>query len=75
MRVGILLILFGAFLIFMGTFVTFLEAIKSEKAEAEYAGFVFIGPFPIGVASSRQMAYLALALGFLFLLLLLFSKW
>ncbi len=71
MRLGLSLIFFGMFLIFLGTFLLMFEAVsqKSSRADVEYAGFVFLGPFPIGVASNKHLAYFALLFGFVFLFL------
>ena len=75
MRLALAFILLGIFFIFLGMFSFILEAAKTEKVKADYAGFIFIGPFPIGVASSRQMAYFALFFGlFFFFLILVFFR-
>lgn len=65
MRFPILIILFGILLIFLGTFLAIFQSAKFER-DVEYAGFIFIGPFPIGIASSKKFAYFSLLFVLLF---------
>jgi len=50
----------GIALILLGIFITILSVILSGKGRVEYGVVGFIGPFPIGIASSKEMLKLIL---------------
>ncbi len=62
----------GIALIFMGISLLIL----SQAENVEYGGVMVIGPFPIILASSPDMAVVSIFIAVLFLLvLLLFTRW
>ncbi len=64
----------GIILIFLGILLTFLGVLSSstQKRTRVEAGFVgFIGPIPIGFATSKEMLYLALIISIIAIVLLL----
>ncbi len=65
---GIIIMLIGFFLIFLGLFT------GASKSKVEGSAIFFIGPIPIGWASSKEMLYLSIFLSiivFLFIILML----
>lgn len=65
--IGIALILIGFILVFVGTLLQ-----SKGKTEAAFVGF--IGPFPVGFGTSREILYVAVALSILLLLFLLINR-
>ena len=62
------LLLIGIGLMFLGMFVTILAAVLSGSGKVEGGGIVFIGPFPIGFASSKKMMYPLLLISLMILI-------
>jgi len=48
------------------------EYISERKREKKYAGVIFIGPFPIVIASDKKMGIIALIVGLVIFLLAMF---
>jgi len=66
-QIGIALIFLGIFLIFVGIPISQI----SEKKTKVEAGFIaFIGPIPIGFATSKEILYISLIISLALLILL-----
>lgn len=66
------MLLIGIGFIFFGILLTIIAAFLSGSGKVE-GGFVgFIGPFPIGFATSKKMLYFTLGFSLLLLILFLF---
>lgn len=65
----------GIALIFLGFFLMMIAAFVSGTGKLEGGGVVFIGPFPIGFATSKRMMYLLLMISLIiFFMFLIFGK-
>jgi uncharacterized membrane protein len=71
------LINIGIAFVFLGFFLILLAALTSKEARTEFAFVGFIGPLPIGIASRKEILYLAIGLSLLLLVffLLLLKPW
>jgi uncharacterized membrane protein len=71
--IGILIIFIGIILLFAGII---LAAMKSKGSKTEGGFIIWIGPFPIVGASSKEMFYALLLLSaiFIFFFLIIFKR-
>lgn len=68
---GLLLILAGFALVFVGIVVSVARSLLGEgDVEAEAGGVIFIGPIPVVLGTSRGIVWMALAVALLMLVFL-----
>lgn len=66
--IGILFLFIGIILVFAGSLYATIKGDK-EKGGVKSAAIVFIGPFPFGWASDKDMFYILLAIVIIFTIL------
>ncbi len=66
--IGIALLFIGIILIFAGSFASMFNPEKSKSSSIKSAGIIFIGPFPFGWASDRNMFYTLIVITLIFMI-------
>ena len=68
--VQINLVSLGILAVFIGIILIFLGTILHSKGKAEFGFVGFIGPFPIGFGSSKEMLYISLIISIVIMIVL-----
>ena len=68
------LALYGIIFIFLGIVLIIASSFTQSKTNVKTAGIVFIGPFPFGWASDKQMFYILLGITVLIIIYYLIKR-